>query len=101
MYLILFFQLVIHCGVHGEIDVVHLEKHSWNSQYTKKDVSGMCLQCPIVPVSLKDSLASAKKCTDQVALCTSFNVDGLVEKLNVDLPDVKCKASVEVGKYDI
>lgn len=73
--------------------MVRLEKISNNCNYIKKDVTGKKLDCPIVPLK-----CTGGQCTENVQLCTTLNVDDLVDGLAKSVLDVECEASVNVGK---
>lgn len=84
-------QLVIHCGVSGSADKIHIEKCAVNSMYSRPDWSGKCLKN--TTISLKNN---GSNCTE---LTTCIDVEKIVNELNSGLPNKMYVCSSDVGRY--
>ncbi|CAD7078917.1 unnamed protein product [Hermetia illucens] len=86
-------KLVIHCGVNGNANCIHLEQLAYNNQFCRPDFSGKILNSPSV------CLDNAGSCCDTIS--TEIDVQSIVDKL---FPDTEacnplCICSRDVGNY--
>lgn len=90
-YLLL--QLVIHCGVNGNANCIHLEQLAYNNQFCRPDFSGKILNSPSV------CLDNAGSCCDTIS--TEIDVQSIVGKLFPDTETCNplCICSRDVGNY--
>ncbi|CAO1356822.1 unnamed protein product [Diamesa hyperborea] len=82
-------SLVIHCGVHGSINKINLEKCAENG-FCSSDFKKNCLPDPVV------NLTRNKRCE---ILHTKINVDKIVKTLNSRQEQPMFEGSCNVGRY--
>lgn len=86
-------KLVIHCGVNGNANCIHLEQLAYNNQFCRPDFSGKILNSPSV------CLDNAGSCCDTIS--TEIDVQSIVDKLFPDTETCNplCICSRDVGNY--
>lgn len=83
-------QLVIHCGVDGSANKIRIEKHAYNSNFSRPDWSGKCLD--------NQKICLKNNGTNCDVLTTCINVEKIVDELNLALPDETFVCSTKVGR---
>uniref|UniRef100_A0A1Q3FH34 Putative pyroglutamyl-peptidase 1 n=1 Tax=Culex tarsalis TaxID=7177 RepID=A0A1Q3FH34_CULTA len=84
--------LVVHCGVHGNISTINLEKCSYSVGYCRPDFANKCLPCDRITLKSAPEDEEGGKC---VRLETNLKVEAFARELST----VRCVPSTEVGNY--